>query len=137
MIWTPPMDETLTVAWHASIPTTQIASLIGMGITASAVRGRARDLFLPQRGEFEAVWSGKHKGRAPGKHTTRPLPDVRKLAPDSKPVPFAARAFSQCAFPVDEDDEGLVACGGEVPLGARRRYCPFHASLTVSHERAA
>lgn len=133
MMWSKTMDDTLSAAWHASVPTPQIAALIGCGITASAVRGRARDLALPQRGEFEAVWSGKYKGRAPVRGTPKPLPDLRKLGPDSNPVVWASRAWTQCAFPVGEDDDGLWACGGQVMAGARRPYCPFHQSLTVGH----
>lgn len=133
MIWSKPMDATLTAAWHASIPTKQIAALVGLGITASAVRGRARDLALPQRGEFENAWGGKYKGRAPAPMPPKPLPDLTKLGPDSSPVVWASRAWGQCAFPVGEDAEGLWACGGLVAPGARRPYCPFHQNLTVAH----
>lgn len=137
MIWSQPMDDTLTAAWHASVPTPQIAALIGLGITASAVRGRARDLRLPQRGEFEAVWSGKYGNLPPPKRHTLPLPNMAKLGPDSSPVAYATRSFGQCVFPVGEDDEGLLVCGGKVRPGSRRPYCPFHASLTVSAAHAA
>jgi hypothetical protein len=137
MIWTAPMDDTLTAAWHASLPTHQIAALVGPEATASAVRSRARRLNLPERGVFEAAWSGKYKGRAAPDRLVKPLPDLRKLGPDSAPVIWAARDWRQCAFPVGDGEQGLVVCGGPIKPGARRPYCPFHASLTVSASHAA
>lgn len=137
MIWTNPMDVALTAAWHASIPTPQIAAMIGLGVTASSVRGRARDLNLPQRGQFEAVWSGKYGNKAPPVVRTRPLPDMAILGPDSKTKAFSARAWGDCAFPVGDDADGVVICGAQVARGARRPYCPFHAVLTLESVHAA
>jgi hypothetical protein len=139
--WFPPMDAALEVAWKAGLSASQIAVLLGGGATATSVRRRRTHLGLRPRGVIETSFGGKRKAASSTLKPSAPMPTLARLGPDSDPKPMDARAWSECAFPVGDDDQGLIACGGHVAAGSRRRYCAFHLTLTVREachdERAA
>jgi hypothetical protein len=145
-MWQASMDLTLTTAWTSGLSSTQIAVLIGGGISASAVRSRRAHLGLQAReGICRAAgetFRGKHKAIPSAAPPRKAMPTLSKPGPESQPIAMNERPWEACAFPLGEDDQGLIACGGPVPIGSRRRYCRFHLALTaqeVSHanERAA
>jgi hypothetical protein len=132
------MDTALSAAWHRGLTAPQIAVLIG-GVTASAVRYRRGALGLPkregERAQAASVFGGRHKA-TPTTYQPRKPPPVLELGPESNPKPLVEREWGDCAFPVGEDDAGMLICGGPVPTGARRPYCRHHAALTVSKDAA-
>lgn len=136
MIWAQDMDSVLVAGWAAGLPSTQIALMVGQGITSSAVRGRARDLNLPMRAE-QMVWAGKYKGRPPPIYGAKPLPNLSKLGPESDPTPLVDRTRRQCAFPVGDNGEDMLCCGGPIPADARRPYCAHHLKKTAQAVRHA
>jgi hypothetical protein len=128
------MDAALSRFWTKGLTSPQIAALIG-GVTASAVRHAARRQGLTPRGSADLSFAGVHKAAPTPWKPTRPLPPDQ-LGPHAKPRLWTDREPGECAFPVESPD-GLLACCGPIPLGARRPYCPFHLSLTVGVENAA
>jgi hypothetical protein len=126
------MDKALQAAWYRGLSTPQIALLIGQGVTASAVRYRRAQLGLKPRGSEAKAFSGKHKA-CPSTVKPRAAMPLLKLGPQSDPKPWLDRAFRDCAFPVGQDGDDMIVCGGPIPPGARRPYCLHHLALTVAH----
>lgn len=137
MIWSTDMDSALVRLWTKGLSSPQIAVFIGGGISASAVRGRRSDLGLKRRGAAELSFAGIHKADPTPFKPLKPLPKLDQLGPDSAPAPWASRGAGQCAFPVGDEPEGLIACCGPIPRGSRRPYCLFHLDLTIGVENAA
>lgn len=135
MIWSTDMDAALSRFWTKGLTSPQIATLIG-GVTASAVRFRARRQGLKPRGQADLSFAGVHKAAPSPWKPARPIPKLDQLGPHAKPRFWIDREPGECAFPVESPD-GLLACCGPIPLGARRPYCRFHLSLTVEVENAA
>lgn len=136
MHWTGQMDSILTNGWNAGYTAPQIANLLwrrlGLPeITASAVRGRRVFLGLRERGRIELAHEGTVTGRGGRPRRTRALPPDTP-APSCAPIPWASRAFNQCAYPVGDPLVDAMCCGGEIPAHAKRPYCPYHAELTTA-----
>jgi hypothetical protein len=129
------MDRALVEAWGEGLTSPQIALLIGQGVTASAVRYRRVILGLKPRGAEVEIFGGKHKA-CPSPYKPRKPAPVLKLGPESRPKLWAEREGDDCAFPVGQDGEDMVICGGPIPAGARRPYCLHHLALTVTRESA-
>jgi hypothetical protein len=140
MIWTKAMDRMLRVGWGEGRSSQEIAALIGhklgVRLTSAAVRNRRPDLGLKQRSIDVQVFGGRHKAVASTLKPRTPAPILR-LGPDSQPAHWEKRLVGQCAFPVGDGDEGLIACCGPVAPGAKRPYCPFHLELTVGVRHVA
>lgn len=130
-------DTALAERWHAGELSADIGS--ALGVSASDVRARARDLGLPRRDS--SAFRSKRRARKVhrpwnregevGYHPTPPVPQ-KTFVGDLARVAFADRQKHQCAWPVGEPGNEFPSfgcCGIQVrEKGAK--YCETH------HERA-
>lgn len=138
--WTQDRTAILTKMWTEGCSASQIAHSLG-GVSRNAVIGRAHRMGLERRKpSFPAprTPSPKHPftavKRAPG-----PSPRVHVLAPPIPlavdPVPetgklFTERRFNQCAWPMTEPSENMMACCKPIVRGS---YCGEHAARAYTN----
>ena len=128
-------DTALAERWHAGELSAHIAH--ALGVSASDVRARARDLGLPRRDS--SAFRSKRRARKVhrpwnregevGYHPTPPRPQ-RVFVGDLARVAFADRQKHQCAWPVGEPGEAAFGCCGIQVRERGASYCETH------HERA-
>lgn len=137
----PERDEIVKTMWAENASASEIAQVLGNGITRSAVLGRIKRLDLPKR-------EGKKKSPSRGAKALRPstsaitgyvaVKPVRSREPYSTPIDPNAptplkltleqREKHQCAWIVNDGGPYLY-CGHQAGETA---YCPYHEDLMRS-----
>lgn len=131
--WSPEMCDRLRELWPTDLSTAQIGAQIG--VTKSAVTGKARRLNLPQRLnpiQHQKIYHPK-KLRVPKPARVRkrkpiPAPPTPAAAPTPLLIGTDQLTPHTCRFPIGHpSDRGFGFCGQPTAL---RSYCQFHHDLT-------
>lgn len=150
--WNEESDALLTELWATSMCCSQIGDQLHT--TKSAVIGRARRLYLPNRKKGpKALSADERKQRERERHerwrrsigilprgTPRP-PSDPVIAVEDESIPMSQRIFEchelqnqHCRWPVGEPGKfGFFFCGApEADLQDRRPYCRTHTQRAIA-----